>query len=766
MLEAAREQPTLLVLDDLQWADDMTLAWLEMLERTGALADRPLMIAGCYRGEEASDRLAGLGARLGEIGMGPLAHDAVRSMVADMLAVSPPPEALVEQVAAASDGNPFFVAEYLRVALIEGLLSRDTRGRWSVSGDLEPGSLSMPRSLRAIVGRRLRGLDPIARRLVRAASVLGRELEVGIVATVAACEGDAVLAPLSVLLRRNVLEESAPGVVRFCHDKLREVAYGQLRRAFRARLHGAAARALEERGATDRAGELARHWLEAGDRDRARPYFQQAAMDAMVRYAHSEAEAHARAYLELTDAPTPESTWLRVELAQRVLVTAGRLQEAVEQERAAVRDARRVGDRRLETRARVALAAGLVVLSRHEEARAQLAIAARGAEAAGDVSQLLAAQLGLAVVDHQDGSTEAAESGYRAVLAATPGERSIETEHRCIGNLAALLDRRGERHEAMELFERALAIGRELGDLRRQAFDLTNLAGLLLRTGRHAESDERMNEALRLSRIVGDRRLEGTILNNLAALAAQQGELARALGLLGEAHPIHREIGDLRGEGMAIGNLAGIHHLMGSLDEAHAEYQQALAIHREVENRWDEALMVGNLGELEGLRGNTEEALALLARSIELHEGSANRPETARSLANRADILRGMGRLGEARADLARALALDAATDADRQEAIHLVALAHVELEAGALDRARELLERGIAGLEKTESLLDLARAMCVRGHLLLARGLDASSCLAQARAVAAREGVRAASPLGQAIASLAAAIEARGSVG
>src|SRR5205085_8856502 len=100
----------------------------------------------------------------------------VGTMIADMLALSTPPPVFCRHLAHQSEGNAFFVAEYLRTAVGEGLLWRDQQGRWQVpdaAGAVETqdfaSRLPLPDSLRELVGRRLVALSAPATQMLQAA---------------------------------------------------------------------------------------------------------------------------------------------------------------------------------------------------------------------------------------------------------------------------------------------------------------------------------------------------------------------------------------------------------------------------------------------------------------------------------------------------------------------------------------------------------------------------------------------------------------------
>ncbi len=234
LAEVAEERPLLLILDDLQWADALTLGFLRFIARE---QPRRVLTVGTYRTDEVS---AGLARLLEEpacvsVSVSRLGVDAVESMICDMFAINQPPMPLVRFVARQSEGNPFFVAEYLRAAMQEGLVYRDQAGRWQVaeyltqwsSSDLD-SAVPPPLGLRNVVQRRLKSLSADACVVSEMVSVAGREVEVGLLQRVVSLEETAFLDAVSELLHRQVLEEVDSGRIRFVHDKIREAARDEM----------------------------------------------------------------------------------------------------------------------------------------------------------------------------------------------------------------------------------------------------------------------------------------------------------------------------------------------------------------------------------------------------------------------------------------------------------------------------------------------------------------------------------------------------------
>ena len=307
----AQDPPVLLILDDLQWADELTIGFLDSLLRSGQLERCGWLLIAAVRSEELSPELARLCESNGaqSLRLGRLAEEALGAMVCDMLALDAPPVSFVRFLQRQSEGNPFFVAEYLRTAVSEALLFRDEKGRWQVEDRREnPATeavyeaLPLPGSIQELVGRRLGGLTDAGRQVVDAAVVVGREVAFPLVAWIAALRPAELLEASAEVLRRQVLEEGSGGALRFMHDKLREVAYETLHDERRQDLHRRAAEGIETLFA-ERLGEwqaaLGHHWEQAGETGKARAYDLAGARLARDRYAFDEAERLYRAYLRL-----------------------------------------------------------------------------------------------------------------------------------------------------------------------------------------------------------------------------------------------------------------------------------------------------------------------------------------------------------------------------------------------------------------------------------------------------------------------------------
>ncbi|WNG48259.1 protein kinase [Archangium minus] len=343
----AEEDPLLLIIDDLQWADEMTLAFLRQL-RHEDLVERGVLLLGTYRMEEMGDALREVVSAPGSlhIELGRLDERSIESMARGMLALHVLPRDF-DRLVRRSEGNPFFVAEYLRATISEGLLHRDTAGQWRLDAQVRTGGaleeLSLPGSIAEIIHRRLRDLDPKAQLMAETAAVLGREFDADLLLDTAPLEHTEALEALQTLRVRQILEKASGGRLRFLHDKLREFTYASITLQRSRQHHRRAAEAIEHRyqQALDFAlyfPSLANHWAKADVHDQASRYFQLAGDRASAAHANGEAilfyraaltEAHAYFQQEHHEPEHWRPILLRVhERLGDVLALSGRQEEA------------------------------------------------------------------------------------------------------------------------------------------------------------------------------------------------------------------------------------------------------------------------------------------------------------------------------------------------------------------------------------------------------------------------------------------------------
>ncbi|WP_344192967.1 BTAD domain-containing putative transcriptional regulator [Pedococcus aerophilus] len=280
VVEAARGRTVVIILDDLHWADVASLRVLRLLVESVAAAR--LLVVGTWRSRPEPDgALADVAEALARrhalrVDLHGLAPGEV-SRVVETIAGSLPTSAQAQELAHRTDGNPFFLVEYARLA-------RDGGGLVALEGEANP-----PSAVNDVLTRRLQRLPEAALAALRWAAVLGRQFDLATLAEVAQTDEDDLLDSLDPALEAGLLREDGIGLYLFGHALVRDTIYNSLSATRRARAHARVASTLQ--GRAGRETELARHWLGAGPAYAARAWLAAVSAAAVARRLHAYDEA-------------------------------------------------------------------------------------------------------------------------------------------------------------------------------------------------------------------------------------------------------------------------------------------------------------------------------------------------------------------------------------------------------------------------------------------------------------------------------------------
>ncbi len=336
-------QPLLILLDDLQWADQASISLLFHLGRR--IDSARILVLGTYRREELALGIAGerhplekviaeLQLKFGdiEIDLAELQEQRNRGFVDAFIDTEPNEldQAFRQALFERTQGHPLFTVELLRAMQERGDLVRDQTGKWIAARTLNWNLL--PARVEAAVEERIARLEEDLRDLLAVASVEGEDFTAQVVARVKREQERKVLRDLSQELERRhrlVREQGErPGgrqllsLYRFAHHLFQRYLYESLSTAERRLLHGEIAAVLEElyQGrAEDIAVHLARHYGEAGDIERAVENLLLAGLRARHVHAHVEALEHFNRALRLIDDESSSAIRVKTERAQTLL---------------------------------------------------------------------------------------------------------------------------------------------------------------------------------------------------------------------------------------------------------------------------------------------------------------------------------------------------------------------------------------------------------------------------------------------------------------
>jgi tetratricopeptide (TPR) repeat protein len=481
----AERGTTVLLFEDLQWADTGLLDFIEHLLEWSR--NVPLVVVTLAR-PELLDRRPDWGAAtrsLARLALEPLSDEAMRALLDGF--VPGLSEPAIRAILDRADGVPLYAVEMVRSLVADGRLERDGDAFRPVG---ELGELVVPDTLRSLIASRLDALDPVDRNLVVDASVLGQAFGLAGLIAVSGQDAEALEPRLKALARRELfdleIDPRSPewGQYRFVQSLIREVAYGTLARRDRRNRHLAAARYFEALGDDELAGALASHYV--------------AAHEASADGAEADAVA-IQARLALSGA------------AERA-ATLGAHDQAVSLLRQAIRITADPGER---ATLHLRVAASANAAARHDDAEALARHAIQLARATGDPLALGRAQALLGEILIDAGQAPQAVEVLEAAIAAFPETDGDETRAGLNANLSRALMRSGEPARSIQAADLTLDLAEHLGLERILAETFNNKGSSLGFLGRKREALALLQAAVEIARAGGFVAAEIRALTNL-----------------------------------------------------------------------------------------------------------------------------------------------------------------------------------------------------------------------------------------------------------
>jgi len=535
------EAPTVLVFEDLHWADAGLLDFIEYLVEWAR--SKPIFVVGLAR-PELAERRPGFGSatRGGFTGLPlePLSPVAMDSLLEGL--VPGLPDELRAVIRTRAEGIPLYAVETVRMLLNRGQLER-SNGSYELVGDIE--ALAVPETLHALVAARLDALAPDERRIVQDAAVLGKTFVLEALASLSSVSESDLEPVLTSLVRKEVLfleldpRSAERGQYGFLQDLVRRVAYETLSRRDRKARHLAAGEFFETSwgGREQEVVEVvASHYLTALDLE---PDAEDAA-DLRMKVRDTLARAGERAASLGANAEAAGAFARAAELAEEPLEEA-RLHAN------AGRAARRHGD--------------------SERAGEHLLRAIELFEQAGDGHAAARASADLAIGAFNTGRTGEAIERMEQAYAALKDEEPDENVAYILSQLARWLYFAGRYELSDERNEQGLAIGEHLR-LPEVLSHTLNTKGLLAFQRGHLETSRALNRhalEIALENDIPDATIRG--YTNLSVVEARLGNLEESEELTLRCLELARKVGDREGEWFTIGNLAESFLSSGKWDE-------------------------------------------------------------------------------------------------------------------------------------------------------------------------------------------------------
>jgi class 3 adenylate cyclase/tetratricopeptide (TPR) repeat protein len=653
----ARQLPLVLVLSDLHWADEQLLDALHrLLIRLRAL---PFVVLGTVRPEVESVLVQQPGRNNTLVlTLDPLDEEATAAIASALLGQESTPE-MVQLLLDRSGGNPFFIEEL--VALVQ---DADV-GQLAAGGDERLQAL--PVTLRGLVAARLDALEPSERALLEDCAVLGSSGPIELVERLATDRADPNNLQLLRLSERDliVLEH---GMYSFKSELVREVAYGTLAKAERARRHAAVAAALESRG-DELLDARAGHWRTAAELAREVGHVEGVPDDiigrAIAALERSAEEAERTEHYRRSEESYDRALHLLpadFDATRRWELMLGRARARTAQ--------RFLDDARVDADT-VRHEAGLAGDARHEAAALTVI---------GDVQQKAGDHAASSITLHD------AVARWRQI-----GDPGGTAEALRISGMTDMF--RGAYDEAETEIGEARELYESLGDQRGQAWALQNLAWISFMRGDPTRADERVEASAHLFGEIGDWGGLSWALGLQGWVRFNQGRLDEARALTERIQPEAEDSGNRWAFAMSEVLLAQVSLWQGRAEEAVERGRRAHSVFAQLGDRWGQGQGMLSAARALAARGRRDEALDAVTRGAEFLVPEVHDPDLFQTF--QANVLVATGESRDALTALESANAPGAKEGLSRDERRSVLALALLQCDRAA--EARPIMEEFVA---------------------------------------------------------------------
>jgi predicted ATPase/class 3 adenylate cyclase len=584
--------PTIIVAEDLHWADDLSLTFLnrflETVERP-ALSDQSVLLLVVSRLPE--DPLVELKQLLTRLQQPPHRVLALRSLtetqaghlMVELLGQADELDRLGSLIAARALGNPFFVEELVRSFIEDGALVYDERtATWQMGRPVT--DIQVPKNVQGVLAARLDRLPPEDKRVAQHAAIVGRTFWQRLLTKIT---DQSVSTPLTRMEERQMVMRLTESQIAddwewlFRHVLVQEVAYASVTKAVRRGVHRKVAEWLEEH-AGDRIESfvplIAYHYERAQARAKALHYLTLAAEQAARAFDNYKAVEFSTRALELT-----KDDATRFNLLSRRQEIYGQM-GARDEQWADLQEMLGLAEKLDDDhhRAQTLNNMGLVVRRRRD--------------------------LDGALASHQQALTLFRQVGDRV------------GEGRCLNNIGNIHWQRGETREAQLYYEQALRLASQTADRRDEGNYLNNLGGVCWQTGDYGYALQFYRQALQIHRETEDRYNESISHTNVGEVHRRLGNYDQALADFGDALSICRAIGDQEGELYVLHQLGLTCTDSGQGERALQHHRDGMRLARQMGNKSAEADAWYGAGVAYLQQRDLIEALDALEHAHVLHE--------------------------------------------------------------------------------------------------------------------------------------------------
>ena len=680
----SRETPLLVILDDLQWTDESSLLLMHYLAR--GVNNQSLLLLGAFRDTDIDDRHP-LSAVLTELNrerllqsvqLKRMSFDDVEELIKQILEQDDVPTEFCKLVYEKTRGNPFFAEEVIKSLKEEEVIYRED-STWKIK---EIAHIEFPETVKSVIKKRISRLDDECQGILTLASFIGNDFTFEALIGVTGIEENKLLELMEKIIKTGLIKEKVVhGEDEYCFADVivRDVVHEEVSHLRHKKLHNKVGSSLEKVYAEkidEHLGELAYHFLEAGDKNRALEYFKKASEKASTIYANNEAISYFQSTLRLLEEKENE-----LEEKEQVLEKLGDIENVIGEYEAGTQYWNKA----------------LLLCNRLNEKEKTARLHRKIANLLWD----------------NKGETAKAEEHYDKALAILEHEPESSELASLYEDMSHMYYRTKDMTKAQSLAEKALELGNKLNDYEAMANSYVNLGTILVYiTGDKKKAVECIERGLKIA--LDNKLMEAALraYNNVAVtLPVEESE--RAIETLEKGYDLAKKIGHIQLQSFMGTNIAWYYFGMGDMKKTLSLVEESVVLDRKSGNMVNLSFSIGTLALTHLVFGDWDKCEKYLKEKISITEKLNDINEIVGSYGWLGFLYFSKEEYQEARALYEKAYEVcEKAGDRSSQMSI-LIDIAWMEIELGELEKVNNQLDKvyEFASQAKNRQLLAFADA-------------------------------------------------------
>lgn len=637
----SQENPLILFLDDLQWADKSSLILFHYLAKN--LKEEAVFIIGAYR-DTALERDHFLNEVLlrmsrnelfEEIEVKPLEWEDTKEIGQGLLGSKDIPEEFFRLVHKISEGNPLISRE-----LIKQMMEDDTLDVRKNELPMDYSEIHIPEVVEDIIHHRINNLSKETLRVVQISSIIGENIDFELLQKVSQMDSVDLLEHVDVL-EESQLWETEPGeeVFNFSHGLVHRAIYENVPIAVKKDIHKKTAHAMKELydgKLEDYYSDIAFHFKKGDESKKALEFYHKAGDRYKELWAHEDAIEMYDEALECADnINQKEKRWTILEKKGDVYLTLGAFDKGLVNYEKIPKNLLEVEDRQRIYRkiAKVHCKKG-----RLNECLKYVEKGLKESEKNNLETSRLFFRKGWGEL--KSGEYDAAKKDFSEALKLNEKYGGEKKEVSAIYHgLGTACYHYGDYEKAITNLKKGIEISKEIEDVYSKASHQCSLGNMYLEFGDIDIALEKFKKCLEIFEEIGDKSRISSIITNLGNCHLKRGELERAYERYKESYEMFEDMENQRGLSISLNNLGYYYFRRGELDSALKHYEKSLGISKKHNIEFGRALGHNNIGTIYKLKGDYDTSEEHYKKSIEIGKTIGKKEIVLDSTSRLAEVL-------------------------------------------------------------------------------------------------------------------------------